>query len=220
MQPLVLLRVILGVLFIPATLLGAAGRWNWWEAWAVTAVFFAYFLASGMYLVRHNKALLEKRLDTKLSPHAWDRVFTVVSGVFFLVEFVGCGLDERFGWSTVPPWARLVGLVVMTLSLVVVFLVTRENTFLARVVVLQEGQQVITTGPYAVVRHPMYAAFVWMMPAFALALDAPSMLPVAACILGTLVFRTVREDAFLHRGLQGYASYAQQTRYRLLPGVW
>ena len=210
------------VLFV-LVLLVPAGTWRWPAAWAFMALYLAFALPVGIWLYRTNPGLLAERVDwTKRAPRAWDRALLAGLMPFFVATYVLAGLDFRLGWSSVPPAARAAAFVVVGAFYVLMFLVLRENAFLKRTVEVspEAGHRVVTTGPYAFVRHPMYAGYVWWVLAVPLALGSLPALVPALLIAAGVVVRTVLEDRTLHAELPGYAEYAARVRWRLLPGVF
>ena len=210
------------VLFV-LVLLVPAGTWRWPAAWAFMALYLAFALPVGIWLYRTNPGLLAERVDwTKRAPKAWDRALLAGLIPAFVATYVLAGLDFRFGWSTVPTGLRAAAFVVVGAFYLLLFLVLRENAFLKRTVEVspETGHRVVTTGPYAVVRHPMYAGYVWWLLAVPLALGSwPALAPAALIALGVLV-RTILEDRTLHAELPGYPEYAARVRWRLVPGVF
>ncbi len=211
----------------PLALLLPAGTWRWWEAWAVVGLWLGYAVAMTILLSRHDPALLSERL--KASPvqkgqKTWDKV------VMVLMLFVGFGLYivpgfdvVRFGWSApFPAWVEILAMSLHLPGFVFLAWVMRENTYLSRVVKIDQerGQQVITTGPYALVRHPMYSAVIIMVFAVPVALGSRFGLIPAALMVALLIVRTYFEDRTLHSELPGYSDYTDNTRYRLFPGIW
>lgn len=204
---------------------GSAGTLRWWEAWALLAIFVVYAAVATAYLARRDPKLLAERLRASPVQHGqptWDRVLMVLMLLFGLPMYVVPGLDLRYELSSVPVALEVVGLLVIAIGMGGVFFVMRENTFLSRVVKIDEsrGHEVITTGPYRIVRHPMYAIVIPVILAFPLALGSYVALPLGLVLALLLVVRTALEDRTLHRELEGYAEYAKRTRYRLLPGLW
>lgn len=218
----VIIRVALAIIVLGGGLFGAAGTLAWSEAWLYLAIQLAYSVLVGVWLKRNNPDLLAKRLDAfKSTQPGWDRVIIVLTIVFFVPYLVLPGLEAvRFGWTQVPLIVKALGFAGVTGSLLAIFSVMRENTFLSRVVEIQAGQKVISTGPYAVVRHPMYAAFSLFLLCLALALGSYWALVPAAAEVILIALRAVNEEHLLRRELVGYAAYMQKVRYRMLPGVW
>ena len=210
------------VLFV-LVLLVPAGTWRWAAAWGFMALYLTFALPVGIWLYRTNPGLLAERVDwTKRAPKAWDRALLAGLIPAFVATYVLAGLDFRFGWSTVPTGLRAAAFVVVGAFYLLLFLVLRENAFLKRTVEVspETGHRVVTTGPYAVVRHPMYAGYVWWLLAVPLALGSwPALAPAALIAVGVLV-RTILEDRTLHAELPGYPEYAARVRWRLVPGVF
>jgi protein-S-isoprenylcysteine O-methyltransferase Ste14 len=215
------------VALMPVVFLLPAGRIDWIEAWLLSGVYALWAVALTTMLARHDPELLRERM--KASPVqagqlGWDAVLMVGMLVVGLALLVVPGLDVvRLQWSEpLPVWLEAVGLIAHVPLLGAVMWVMWTNTFLARVVKVDasRGHQVITHGPYAIVRHPMYAAVIPMLFAMPVALGSRWGLVPAAVMAVLLVVRTALEDRALHADLEGYADYARQTRYRLLPGVW
>jgi protein-S-isoprenylcysteine O-methyltransferase Ste14 len=204
-------------------LLVPAGTWRWPAAWGFIGLYLAFAVPVGVWLFRTNPALLAERIDwTKRAPKAWDRALMAAYIPVFVATYVAAGLDFRLGWSHVPPTLRAVAFVLVGAFYPLLFLVLRENAFLSRVVEVhpEAGHRVVTTGPYAVVRHPMYAGYVVWLVATPLALGSlPALVPALLIACGILV-RTVLEDRTLHAELPGYPEYAAKVRWRLVPGVF
>ncbi len=214
---LVVVALFALVLFVPA------GTWRWPAAWVFVGLYLAFAIPVGTWLFRTNPALLAQRLDwTKRAPKGWDRALMGALVPVFVAVYVTAGLDLRFGWSQVPPAARLVAFVLVGAFYVVLALVLRENAFLSRFVEVhpEAGHRVVSTGPYAVVRHPMYAGYVAWALATPVALGSwPGVVPAAVLAAG-IVARTLLEDRTLHAELPGYAEYAARVRWRLVPGLF
>jgi protein-S-isoprenylcysteine O-methyltransferase Ste14 len=214
----------LEVLGFAVLLFGAAGTLHWPAAWAYLVLFFALTVGLMLWLARYNPALLAERMKPPIQQGQplWDRVLLLILIALFPIWLVVMGLDVRFGWSAMPAWLQWVGAAGVVLSLWVMGLVFRENTFLAPVVRIQaeRGHSVVSTGPYAVVRHPLYtAALVWLA-ASALMLGSWRGVAAGGLVGLVLAIRTVLEDRELHRSLPGYADYAGRVRYRLVPWLW
>jgi protein-S-isoprenylcysteine O-methyltransferase Ste14 len=205
--------LIWGMLFLPA------GTPAYWEAWLYLAVLLIPMFVVFNYLLRHDPELLERRVQWREKETAQRRIVSL-SLLYFLVVFMLPGFDRRWGWSDVP-WPVVVGadLVVM-LGYSLFILVLRENRYAARTIRVEEGQQVISSGPYAIVRHPMYLGATLMYLASPVALGSYWALIPALLIVPILVARILNEERVLERDLNGYPDYEQVTRYRLVPGIW
>ena len=192
--------------------------------WTFLALFFGFFLSVNGWLLRHNPGLLEERLHyARADQQGWDKLLFPVVALFPIALLVFSSFDaERFHWSPVPLWLQAVGTVILLCSFYLFFLTFRENPYLSPVVRLQEerGQTVISTGPYAFVRHPMYVgidAFVLGTP---LLLGSWYALLLGLLLVGLLARRAVLEERTLRKELPGYAVYMARVKYRLIPYVW
>jgi protein-S-isoprenylcysteine O-methyltransferase Ste14 len=214
------------VLLVPATLLVLgllffvpAGTLDYWEAWVYCAVIFVPFLVVLAWLLRNNPELMARRMRFEEKEPAQKRIVRV-SGLIFLVGFLIPGLDRRFGWSEIPVEAVLFADVLVIIGYALVFLVFVENPFTSRVVEVEPGQTVISTGPYAIVRHPMYLGVSIMGIATPVALGSYWALPVFLIMPIILVYRILNEEEVLLRELPGYREYTRKVRYRIIPGIW
>lgn len=206
--------VILALLFFPA------GTFNWPEALLYLVINVCYMIPTLMYLKKYNPELLKRR--SKIKPEkGWDMIITIAASILFVPMFVITGLDAvRFGWSVVPVELKIVGFTGVIFSFVILFLVMRENAYLFRIVKVQEDHKLVTSGPYSIVRHPMYVAVMIQFACIPLALGSLYGLVPAILIDLFIVIRTYLEDKTLLEELKGYKEYAKKTPYRLLPGVW
>jgi protein-S-isoprenylcysteine O-methyltransferase Ste14 len=219
-QDLLIVVVVIGLLlFIPA------GTMNWPQVWAFLVVFSGCGLAIGYRLLKTNPELLAERMKSPLRDNQKprDRAVTAVLYAALCVWLVLMALDaRRFGWSSVPTWVEAIGAVLVVGAFYCWSRVLRENSFAVTSVRLQpeRGQSVVSTGHYAIVRHPMYAV------AIAKFVGTPLMLGSFWGLLGPLVFmpllalRALGEETILASGLPGYREYVSKVRFRLLPGVW
>lgn len=220
------LSMVLRVAALAALVLVPAGTWRWLEGWLMVALFSVWAVFMGTYLVRHDPALLDERLDLRLAQEgqkSWDKAFMIAGLVVGLALLIVPGLDAvRYRWTHIPWSIEVLGFLGMIPCLLLVFLVMRENTYLSPVVKIdrERGHHVITTGPYAYVRHPMYVAVIVMLVCMPVALGSLLSLIPAALMNILIVIRTYLEDRTLHDELPGYPEYARITRYRLVPGLW
>lgn len=207
------LPILFALFFLPA------GTWNYWQAWVYIAVLFIPMLFVLIYLLRKDPALLERRMKMKETQTQQKRVI-LASLFYFLLIFGLPGLDRRFGWSAVPTALVLGADAVILAGYYIFFIVLRENSYASRVVEVTAGQKVISSGPYAVVRHPMYLGVFLMYVFSPLALGSYWAFIPAILILPILAARIRNEESVLKKELEGYAEYQQKTRYRLFPGIW
>jgi protein-S-isoprenylcysteine O-methyltransferase Ste14 len=204
------------VLFLPA------GTLAWWQAWLFIAVFTACSGALTLDLAVHDPELLKRRM--KAGPRAEtepaQKIIMVLVIAGFTAAIVVAALDRRFGWSAVPATIVIVGDLLVVLAHVAFAIVFRANTFAASTIRLSENQTVVSTGPYAFVRHPMYSGALLLVLGFPLALGSWwGLVPMVPSLAG-LVWRILDEERFLCRNLAGYVDYMREVRWRLVPGVW
>ena len=201
------------LLFVPA------GSLNWPEGWLLMALLFLPMLVAGIVLMVKNPALLARRLNSRESEPAQRQVIAL-SALMFVAAFVTAGLNKRFGWIVMPRWSELVAAALFLMGFLMYGEVLRENEYLSRTVEVAEGQRVVDTGLYGVVRHPMYAATLLMFLSMPLVLGSPVSLAIML-IYPVLIVRRIRnEEELLTRDLPGYGEYKQKVKYRLIPGIW
>ncbi|WP_332771797.1 methyltransferase family protein [Phenylobacterium sp.] len=205
-----------------AALFASAGTFDWPAAWLFLGEFAVLSLAVAAWMARYDPALLAERLSSPIQANqkAWDRLFIICVGLGFVGWLVLMGLDARFQWSRVPTWAQVAGAAGLAAAFAVAWATFRENGYAAAVVKVQAGQTVIDTGPYRLVRHPLYFGAMLFFAGTALMLG--SWWGLAGGLLLTLLVavRAVGEEQVLRRELAGYEDYAARVRYRLVPGVW
>jgi len=211
-----LIVVMTALTFLPAWTL------DYWQAWILLAVFFACTLLIDLYLVKNDPKLLERRL--KAGPGSEQeksqKIIQAMAMVAFVAIFVLSALDHRFGWSPVPPYVSVIGDVLVALGLYFVFLVFKENSFTSAIIEIGDDQKVISTGPYALVRHPMYIGALVMLIGVPLALGSLWGLVAIVPMTIVLVARLLDEEKFLAKNLAGYCEYQSKVKFRLLPLIW
>ena len=213
------LRLVIGMPIIGLLFFWPAGTFNYWQAWLWMAVLFLPLMGMFIYLIQRDPALLERRVRTGETRPEQKRIIAV-SALFLILIFLLPGFDKRFGWSSVPIWLVLLADAIVLAGFFLNFLVIRVNSYASRVVEIQEGQQVITSGPYALVRHPMYLSIILILLATPVALGSYwGVIPTIA-YLPLLAARAKNEEELLVNNLPGYREYMQKTRYRLFPGIW
>jgi protein-S-isoprenylcysteine O-methyltransferase Ste14 len=210
------------VVIVAFLLLLPAGTLIYWQAWTYIGLFVVATTTMSVYLIRKDPTLLERRLALAERGEAQkeQKVVQAIAGPSFLLMFLVSGLDLRFGWSRVPFAVVVVADLLVVAAFVVVFLVFRENTFTSAVVEVVPGQRAVTTGPYRIVRHPMYSGALLLLAATPVALGSWwaewFLVPLATAI----VVRLMLEERYLEERLAGYREYMQATRWRLVPRVW
>lgn len=206
--------VVLGLLFfLPA------GSFNYWQAWLYILSLIIPMLFVLAYFLKHDPALLERRLRMKEKQAAQKKVI-LLGYPIYLAGFIIPGLDFRFNWSNVPFEAVIISNLIVILGYYLVFLVMKENSYLSRTVVVEKGQKLISTGPYAVVRHPMYTGVLLMFIFTPLALGSYLGLIPFMLTIPLIVYRLLDEERLLGKELRGYREYCNKVKYRLIPYVW
>ena len=214
-----LVALLLGMLITGAMLFLPAGTWDYPGAWHFMALLFTPVLLMGIVLMVKNPELLRKRLAMKEREKTQQGV-VAISGLLLVASFIVAGIDYRFGWSHVSHAVVIIASAVLLIGYALYAEVLRENVFLSRVVEVQEGQRVIDTGLYGIVRHPMYSAVSLLYLSIPLVLGSWwALLVMSPCVL-LLATRIKNEEQVLREGLPGYVEYTQRVRYRMIPFVW
>lgn len=209
-----------GLLFVFALLFVPAGTLDYWQAWAYIAALFVPMAFVLAYFLATNPEFLERRFQTK-EREAAQRLFMKLSALVFFVGFLLPGLDKRFGWSSVPPAWSLAADVAAVIGYAVVFWVFRVNSYAARTIGVEKGQKLVSTGPYAIIRHPMYLGALLIYLATPIALGSlVAVLPFILIIPLIAHYRIGNEEEVLRRELEGYKAYCAKVKYRLVPSVW
>jgi protein-S-isoprenylcysteine O-methyltransferase Ste14 len=205
-----------------ALLFGAAGTTHYWQAWVYVSIFLGASALTTLYLMKRDPALLARRMrgGPMFEKEVTQRIIMVFTSLGFIALLVVPALDHRFGWSAVPVWLVVLGDVLVAIGFYFIFVVYRENTFTAATIEVAADQKVITTGPYAVVRHPMYASGSLYVLGTPLALGSYWGFLALAAMAPFLLWRLLDEERILTRNLPGYAEYQQRVRHRLVPKVW
>lgn len=213
---------LLGAIFLGLLLFLPAWTLNYWQAWVFMAVFITSTNIIGVYLSLKDPELLERRkmIGPAAEQSTAQKIIISIAIASSLGLLAFCALDHRFGWSPVPPYVSLAGDVLVALGLMINLIVFRANSYGASNIQTAEGQKVIMTGPYALVRHPMYAGVLVMITGVPLALDSWWGLGILALTVPVLIWRILDEEKLLQRDLPGYGKYEQKVRYRLVPFIW
>jgi len=201
------------MLFLPA------GTLDYWQAWVYCGVVFipAIFVVS--YFLKKDPELLERRMRMREKEEK-QKTIQIIGIIIFFIGFLITGLDHRYHWSNVPVYLVIAANAIVLSGYIFVFFVLRENSYASRIIEVEKGQKVITTGPYAIVRHPMYLGVLMMYIFTPLALGSYWALPFFLPLLPLLIYRLLNEEEVLLKELPGYKEYCQKTRYHLFPFIW
>jgi protein-S-isoprenylcysteine O-methyltransferase Ste14 len=214
-----ILKFLLGVLLVGVLIFVPAGTVQYVGAWLLMGILFIPMFCAGIVMMFKNPSLLQSRLDAKEKQKEQD-IVVKLSGLMFLSGFIVAGLGIRFGWYLLPEWVMWAAAVVFLVAYILYAEVLRENTYLSRTIEVQEGQKVVDTGLYGLVRHPMYSVTLLLFLSMPLVLGSV----YAFCIFLVYPFiiakRIKHEEAFLESELDGYREYKQKVKYRLIPFVW
>lgn len=213
------LVIFIAILFVPA------GRLNWLAGWAFLGLFVLAVGAIALWARRHDPDLMEERQTASQAENVkrWDRLIMAAYTILLVLMLVLAAVDAgRLGWSDIPLFFRILGWLGLGVAFGIVWRVMAENTYLSERVRIQEerGHQVVTTGPYQYVRHPMYVGVIIAVLSVPLALGSWWALVPGVLIVILFIIRTELEDRTLMLELSGYKDYAEQVRYRLVPGIW
>jgi protein-S-isoprenylcysteine O-methyltransferase Ste14 len=204
------------LLFIPA------GTVHYWQAWIYLSIFTGASMLTTLYLMNKDPALLQRRMSggPTAEKRGAQKIIMLFTSAGFIALLVVPSLDHRFGWSHVPVGVVIASDVLVALGFYFIFLVYRENTFTSATIEVAENQTVVSTGPYAIVRHPMYASASLYLFGTPLALASYWGLLVITAMIPFLIWRLVDEERFLSTNLPGYSEYQEKVRYRLVPFLW
>ena len=217
-----IVQSVFGLAFFTAIVFLSAGTWDYWQGWVFLGVFTGSTSAFTIYLAIYDQPLLERRM--KAGPwHEQERsqriIVSLVIGAFFAFIILPI-LDYRIGLSRVPAWVSMIGDAIIVCSFVAIFWVVKTNSWAASNIRVEPNQKVIDTGPYAYVRHPMYAAAIWLFVGIPLALGSWWTVVLVIPFLPVLLWRLLDEERILARDLPGYTAYMRRVKYRLVPHMW
>lgn len=213
------IKFLFGIVLVGALLFLPAGTLAYFNGWLLMCILFVPMFLAGIAMLCKNPELLKKRLHAKETEKEQGTVIKL-SGLMFLAGFLTAGLGFRFGWYMLPKGVVFAAAAVFLLAYALYAEVLRENTYLSRTVEVQEGQKVIDTGLYAVVRHPMYSVTLLLFLSMPLVLGSLYAFPIFLAYPFLIVKRIKNEEAFLEKELKGYREYRQKVKYRLIPFVW
>ena len=215
----IIIRFIAGIIGISALLFLPAGSLQYWPGWIYLCVIFVPLFFAVSYFLKNDSGLLKRRMKMREKTGEQKRIILLSAGIFF-IGFLIPGLDYRYQWSDVPVVLVLAADMIVCLGYRIAFLTMRENSYASRIIEVEPGQKVISTGPYAFIRHPMYAGFLLMFLFTPLALGSYWAMVVCVPLAVMIVLRILNEEEVLSRDLAGYQEYCRKVRYRLVPRVW
>lgn len=211
-----LMLVLALALFLPA------GSLRYWQAWIYLAVFAGCTILITAYLIKNDRELLAGRVQAGpvAETQRSQQILQSLASLFFIGLFIVPGLDYRFGWSKVPPVVSWISVGIVALGFYFVFLVFRENSYTRATIDVSAGQKVISTGPYALVRHPMYAGALLLILFTPTALGSWVAVLFSIPLILVIAARLIDEERYLKANLRGYEEYCQKVHYHLIPFIW
>ncbi|MBK9601532.1 MAG: isoprenylcysteine carboxylmethyltransferase family protein [Anaerolineales bacterium] len=212
-------RLIIGIPVLLLIIFLPAGTFAYWEAWVYLAILLIPMLIVMIYFIKKTPEFLARRMQLKEKEDE-QKIIVKLALIPFLLAFILPGIDKRLGWSNVPILIIVVAEILVCIGYIFVVLVFKENQFASRIIEVVKGQKVIQSGPYRIVRHPMYLGTILMYVSSPLALGSYWAIIPAIFIIPILVARIINEEKVLTKKLEGYSAYKQKTRYRLIPGIW
>ena len=212
-------KLLMGLVLVGLLIFLPAGTLCFFNGWLLVAVLFVPMLIAGVVMAVCLPQLLKKRLNTK-EKESEQKSVVAMSGILFVTTFVVAGLNYRYGWVVMPSWAVWSAVALFLLSYALYAEVMRENEYLSRTIEVQEGQTVIETGLYGIVRHPMYSATILLFLSMPLVLGSLPSFVIMLAYIPLIVKRIKNEEKVLLAGLDGYEAYCGKVKYRLLPFVW
>ena len=212
-------KFLLGVVLIGALLFWPAGTWHYCNAWLLMGLLFIPMFIAGLVMLWKNPSLLTSRLNAKEKRSEQELVIKL-SGLMFLAGFITAGLDFRFGWSHLPKWLIIAASAAFLLAYALYAEVLRENTWLSRTIEVQDGQKVVSTGLYGIVRHPMYAVTLLLFLSMPLVLGSWPAFVIFLAYPSIIIKRLLDEEKLLAKELDGYEDYMKRVKYRLIPFIW
>lgn len=212
-------KFLLGVLLVGLLIFLPAGTFDYIQGWILMAILFIPMFCAGIVMMTKNPSLLEKRLDAK-EKRSKQSAVVKLSGLMFLCGFIVAGLGVRFEWYTLPMPISILGATMFLIAYVLYAEVLRENTYLSRTIKVQEGQKVIDTGLYGIVRHPMYSATLLLFLSMPIVLGSLWAFLIFLTYPFIIAARIKDEEKLLEEELEGYREYKEKVKYRLIPFIW
>ena len=214
-----LTKFLLGVVIFGLLIFLPAGSIQYWQGWLMMGVLFVPMFVAGLVLMVKNPELLRKRLNAK-EEEKEQKAVVALSAVMFVAAFVVAGLNWRFQWLVLTDWAVWLAAALFLFGYTLYAEVLSENTYLSRTVEVQEHQEVIDTGLYGIVRHPMYMSTTFLFLAMPLVLASPISFLIMLIYIPLIAKRIRNEEVVLEQGLKGYREYKQRVKYKVIPYIW
>ena len=214
-----IIKFALGVVLVGALIFLPAGTFSFAGGWLLMVILFVPMFIAGLFMMAKNPSLLESRLDAKEKERE-QSIVVKLSGLMFIAGFVLAGLDFRFGWIKLPFMVNVIASVVFIVAYLIYAEVLRENTYLSRTIKVVEGQKVISSGLYGIVRHPMYFATILLFMAMPLVLGSLVSFVVFLAYPFIIAARIKNEEKVLSKELDGYEEYKRKVKYRMIPFIW
>ena len=214
-----IIRYFFGVLLVGILLFLPAGTFNYWNAWLFMGLLFIPMFIAGIILMIKNPMLLKSRLDVKEKESEQKQVI-LYSGLMFLLGFVTAGLNYRFSWIIIPNIVVVIASILFIISYILYAEVLRENTYLSRTIKVEENQEVVDTGFYSIVRHPMYSITLILFLTMPLILGSIISFIIFLVYPFIIIKRINNEEKVLEKDLKGYKEYKKKVKYKLIPFIW
>ena len=214
-----LIKFLAGIILTGLLVFLPAGSFAYWQGWLLMGILFIPMFLAGIVMLVKSPDLLSKRLNAKEKESA-QKTVVALSGLLFIISFVTAGLSWRFNWWILPDWAVWIAAVLFILSYILYAEVLRENEYLSRTIEVQQGQKVIDTGLYGIVRHPMYIATIIMFLSMPLVLGSPISFIIMLGYIPVIAKRVRNEEIVLSEGLDGYKEYMKRVKYKVIPFIW
>jgi len=212
-------KFLTGMLSVGVLIFLPAGTFLYWQGWLLICILFIPMFIAGLIMMKKSPELLRKRLNAKEEQDEQKRVI-LLSGLMFLAAFILAGLNFRFRWILLPAWVSYGAAVIFLSAYILYAEVLRENVYLSRTVEVQEGQKVIDTGLYGIVRHPMYMTTFLLFLSMPLVLGSVISFVIMLLYIPIIAKRIRNEEQILENGLEGYREYKKRVRYKVIPFVW
>ena len=214
-----IVKFIFGVLMIGVLIFLPANTINYWNGWLFMGLLFIPMFIAGIVMMIKSPELLKKRLNAKEKENEQKQVL-VFSGLMFLVGFITCGLNYRYSWIVLPNLVVIISSVIFIIAYILYAEVLRENTYLSRIIEVQENQKVVDTGLYGIVRHPMYAVTVILFLSMPLVLGSIISFVIFLVYPFIIAKRIKNEEEVLEKELEGYSEYKKKVKYKMIPFIW